>query len=657
MRPTIRLSAAVTLALLLAVPAAGGPPQPALGSRVKPLLEVDGLAFRDLNGNGVLDPYEDWRLPVTARVADLLGRMTVEEKAGTLLHGTAPPEGGFAFATMRGPYDFAAAAHLIRDLAVTTMTTRQIAKPQALAEQNNQLQEIAEGGRLGIPLTLSSDPRHHFQMTAGASIASAGFSQWPEALGLGAIGDAALVRRFGDIARQEYRAVGIHQTLSPMADVATEPRWPRINGTFGEDPDLDRRLVQAYVEGFQGGDDGPGATGVSAIVKHWVGYGAAQDGFDSHNSYGRYSVVRPAQFDLHVLPFKGAFAAHVAGVMPTYSILKDMVVEGRPAEPVGAGFSRWLLTDLLRDTYGFQGIVLSDWAIANDCDQACRGGFPPGTKPTFDGFSTAWGVEDLSAPARFAKGLLAGLDQFGGVDDPAPLLAAVRQGLVAPSRLDQSVRRVLALKFQQGLFENPYVDAAAAAKVVGAPAFKAEGLAAQARAMVLLEAGNGPAPLMGRKVYLRGVSAEVARAAGLTVVDDLKQADVALLRLSAPFQTLHPNYTFGQIQHEGDLGFHDGNADYEVLKAAVAAKVPAVVSVYLDRPAILTDIRDKAARLYVDFGVSDTALLDVVTGKAAPQGHLPVELPRSMAAVAAQASDIPHDSPDPLYPIGMGSAR
>ncbi|MEE3623857.1 glycoside hydrolase family 3 N-terminal domain-containing protein [Nitrospirillum sp. BR 11752] len=660
-QPIRRLTAVLTLSVLLATPAAmpawGGPSQPVLGSRVKPLLTVDGLSFRDLNGNGALDPYEDWRLPVDARVADLLARMTVEEKAGTLLHGTVPPEGGFSFATMRGPYDFPLATHMIRDLGITTLITRQATPPAQLAEQDNGLQAVAEGGRLGIPLTLSTDPRNHFQVTAGASQLSAGFSQWPEPLGLGAIGDPALVRRFADIARQEYRAVGIHQTLSPQADVATEPRWSRINGTFGEDPALDGRLVQAYIEGFQGGGDGPGATGVSAVVKHWVGYGAAAEGFDSHNSYGRYSLVRPAHFDLHVLPFKGAFAAHVAGVMPTYSILKEMVVDGKPVEQVGAGFNRWLLTDLLRGTYGFQGVILSDWAIANDCNDVCRNGFPAGERPTFKDFSTAWGVEDLSTPARFAKGLEAGLDQFGGVDDPTPLLAAVKQGLVTEARLDQSVRRILALKFRQGLFENPYVDAQAAAKVVGTPQYLAEGLAAQSRSMVLLEAGKGPVPLIGRKVFLRGVSTEAAKAAGLTVVDDPKKAEVALLRLSAPFQTLHPNYTFGSLQHEGDLGFHDGNADYEALKAVAAAKVPAVVSVYLDRPAILTNIRDKAARLYVDFGVSDQSFLDVVTGKAAAQGHLPFELPRSMAAVAAQASDVPHDSADPLYPLGAGGAK
>ncbi|WP_044563839.1 glycoside hydrolase family 3 C-terminal domain-containing protein, partial [Azospirillum sp. B4] len=321
---------------------------------------------------------------------------------------------------------------------------------------------------------------------------------------------------------------------------------------------------------------------------------------------------------------------------------------------VGAGFSHWLLTDLLRGTYGFQGIILSDWAIANDCNATCRNGFPAGERPTFKDFSTAWGVEDLATPARFAKGLAAGLDQFGGVDDPAPLLAAVKQGLVTEARLDQSVRRILDLKFRQGLFENPYVDVEAAARVVGTPAFVAEGLAAQSHSMVLLEAGKAPVALAGRKVYLHGVAADAAKAAGLTVVNDLKQADVALLHLSAPFQTLHPNYTFGMLQHEGDLGFHDGNADYEALKAVATAKVPAIVSVYLDRPAILTNIRDKAARLYVDFGVSDQSLLDVLTGKVAPQGRLPFELPRSMAAVEAQASDVPHDSQDPLYPIGAG---
>lgn len=628
--------------------------QPELGVRGGKIVTVDGLRFRDLDRDGKLSPFEDWRRSPDARAADLVSRMTLDEKAGEMMHGTLPALGGMVPGRGQG-YDFDKLKPLILERHVTTFITRLAGDPAWLAEQNNAVQALAEQGRLGVPVTISTDPRHHFQFVAGASVAAGGFSQWPEATGLAAIGDPALVRRFGDIARQEYRAVGIHQALSPMADLATEPRWSRINGTFGEDPELVGRMVKAYVQGFQGGDTNLAPGGVSAVVKHWVGYGASAKGFDGHNSYGRYAVFPAGQFDLHVKPFHQAFAAGVVGVMPTYAILKDIALGGQPAEQVGAGFSKQLLTDLLRKKHGFKGIVVSDWAITNDCGDTCLNGFPAGVKPTFAGLSTAWGVEGLAKVDRYAKGVNAGLDQFGGVEDTAELVAAVKAGKIAPARVDDAARRILAIKFEQGLFENPYVDAKAAAAVVGAKAFVAEGRAAQSAALTLLENRNGLLPLKaaGRKVWLKGVSSDVARAHGLVPVEDLAQAELAIIRVATPFQTLHPNYTFGSFQHEGDLSFKDGAADYEAIKAA-AAKMPTIVAVYLDRPAILTNVRDKASALIGDFGAGDDAFLDALTGVAPPRGKLPFELPSSMAAVEAQAEDAPHDSKDPLYPIRFG---
>jgi beta-glucosidase len=246
------------------------------------------------------------------------------------------------------------------------MITRLGGDPASLAAQSNVLQEIAERGRLGIPVTVSTDPRHHFQYVLGASVTAGQFSQWPEPLGLAATGDTALVRRFGDVARREYRAVGIHMALSPQADLATEPRWSRINGTFGEDAELAGRMVRAYVEGFQGGARGAGRDGVLTVVKHWVGYGAAKEGWDSHNYFGRYATFTGDNLAYHVKPFLPAFEAMVAGVMPTYSILEGATWEGRPVEQVGAGFNRMLLTDVLRGRYRFDGVVLTDWAVTND---------------------------------------------------------------------------------------------------------------------------------------------------------------------------------------------------------------------------------------------------------------------------------------------------
>ncbi|GGL23762.1 glycoside hydrolase family 3 protein [Caulobacter rhizosphaerae] len=653
--PLFRRLLLTAAAIALAPAAMAAPVQPVLGSRGGAMIAVDGLKFRDLDRDGKLSPYEDWRLDPDRRAADLTARMTLDEKAGAMMHGTVPAKGPLGVAGIGAGYDLEKAAPLIQSRHVETFITRLSGAPAMLAEQNNALQALAEGTRLGIPVTISTDPRNHFQFTAGASVTAGGFSQWPEATGLAAIGDPALTRRFGEVARKEYRAVGIHQALSPMADLATEPRWSRINGTFGEDPVLVGTMVKAYVQGFQGSDTGLAADGVSAVVKHWVGYGASAKGFDGHNHYGRYAVFPAGQFDQHVKPFDEAFAAGVVGVMPTYAILQGVTLDGKPLDPVGAGFSRQLLTDLLRGEHGFKGLVISDWAITNDCGQTCRNGFPTGQAPNFEGFSTAWGVEGLSKVDRYAKGVNAGLDQFGGVEDTAELVAAVRAGKITPARIDQSVRRILTVKFEQGLFENPYVDPKAAEAVVGAPAFVAEGRAAQSRALTLLENRNGLLPLKGagRKVWLMGVSAEVARAHGLTPVTDLAQADLAIIRTVTPFQTLHPNYTFGSRQHEGDLSFKDGAADYEAIKAA-SAKVPTIVSVYLDRPAILTNVRDKATALVGDFGASDDALLDALTGVVAPRGRLPFELPSSMAAVEAQAEDAPHDSAKPLYPIHYG---
>ena len=623
-----------------------------------PVLQKDGLQFRDLNRNGVLDPYEDWRLSPEQRARDLVARMTLEEKAGTMMHGTARSLGGpMASAGMGGQYDTAAIRALIDSVKVTNLITRLKTDPRTLATQNNFLQAMAERTRLGIPVTISTDPRNHFQYLPGVSTQTT-FSQWPEALGFAAIDDTALTRAFGDIARQEYRAVGIHMALSPQADLATEPRWPRVAGTFGEDADLAGRQVRAYVIGFQHGANGVDSTGVVTVVKHWVGYGAAKDGWDSHTYYGRFATFPGHNLDYHIRPFLGAFAAHAAGVMPTYSILEGASWDGRPVELVGAGFNRQLLTDMLRGRYAFRGVVVTDWAITWDCPDRCKNGAPVGERPSFADVGMPWGVEDLSMRARFVKAVQAGVDEFGGTERADMLVDAVHARELSEAQLDSSVVRILAQKFAQGLFEHPFVSPDAAARLVGNPTFLAAGVDAQRRALVLLENKGNLLPLHSSRplrVYLRGVSADAATREGWTIVTDPKQADVAIVRLSAPFERLHPQYVFGQFFHEGSLAFKDGDPDYEAFKQASAA-VPTIVTVYLERPAILTPLKERASALIANFGVSDAALLDVLTGRAKPEGKLPFELPSSMEAVQAQRSDVPHDSARPLYPFGFGKS-
>jgi beta-glucosidase len=608
--------------------------------------------WRDLNHNGRLDRYEDSRAPIDARIENLLGQMTLAEKAGMMLHGTLPTPGssiGFAGTI----YDADAAAKLLNDRHVNSFITRLVVAPADLAAQNNAVQRLAEAGRLGIPATISTDPRHHFQATLGASTTGGSFSLWPDTLGFAALGDADTVRRFGDVARQEYRAVGIHMALSPQADLATEPRWPRFAATFGSDPAEVSRLAGAYVEGFQHGRTGVKPDGVATVVKHWVGYGAEPEGFDGHNYYGRNATLSDASFAQHIRAFDDSLAARSAGVMPTYVIVHGPTIAGQPIEPVAAGFNKQMLTGLLRGEKKYRGLIISDWSITRDCPQACMA--PDAANPqTPAAIGMPWGMETADKTSRFAKGIEAGIDQFGGADDSAPILDAVAKGLVSEKRIDESVRRVLRLKFELGLFDTPYVDEADAARTVGSREAQAEGDAVQRASQVLLRNDEATLPIApGKRIWLYGVDAAAARTAGFTVVDDPAQADVALVRTATPFETLHPHHFFGARQHEGRLDFRQQDKDVQAITRA-SAHVPTILAIEMDRPAILTAIEPMARALIVTFGASDAAVLDVVAGRAVAKGRMPFSLPRSMADVEAQSPDLPDDGPPPAYPRGAG---
>ena len=653
MRRTLTTMTAILFCQVASVASVANPPgQVTIGSRTVPIVTIDGLRFRDLDRDGRLTPYEDWRRSPAVRAADLLGRMTLQEKAGTVMHGNLPGIGNAIGASTQG-YDLDATRALIVGKKVTTFITRLAVTPQGMAEQNNAVQAIAEQGRLGIPVMVSTDPRHHFQAVVGASVGGRGYSRWPEPLGFAALRDPALMRRFADIARVEYRATGIHQALSPQADLLTEPRWSRGTATFGADPVLARQMVEAYVTGFQGGTAGAGRNGVLATVKHWVAYGATPDGWDGHNQYGRHARVDAASFARHIEPFTGAFAANVGAVMPTYSIVHGAMVDGKPVEAVGAGFNRSLLTDLLRGTYRFGGLIVSDWAITNDCPTVCSA--PTAANPqTPADIAMPWGVERLSRLQRFAKGMNAGLDQFGGVAEPDLIVEAVERKLIAADRLDGAVRRVLIAKFALGLFDNPFVDPAAAVTIVNPAAVAAESRQVQAAAQVLLKETRGLLPVKaGTRVYLHGVDPQAARTAGLIPVADPAHAQFALVRIDTPFERLHPSHFFGSRQHEGRLDFRPGNADLAMIRS-LPAGLPVIAALFLDRPAVLGPMHDAASAILANFGVSDEALLASVTGAVPPRGRLPFEMPSSMAAVDAQDPAVPDDSRAPLYPFGAG---
>ncbi len=590
------------------------------------------LDFRDRNHNGRLDPYEDARLPIDERVEDLLAQMTLAEKVGLMFQTMigANPDGSLQEG--EGRFGRPSSA-MVLDQLMNHFNVLSSPPPGPMAEWHNRLQELAASTRLGIPVTISSDPRHSFSDNPATSLFAGAFSLWPEPIGLGAIGDAELVQQFGDIARQEYLAVGIRVALHPMADLATEPRWGRINGTFGEDAELASRLVAAYIRGFQGSELGPES--VACMTKHFPGGGPQLDGEDPHFPYGREQVYPGDNAEYHLIPFEAAFRAGTSQIMPYYGM-----PIGLEWEAVGFGFNRDVLDGLLRRHYGFDGIVCTDWGLLTDSDAI-------GLQ------ARAWGVEHLSVAERAAKALDAGVDQFGGEACPEVIVELVESGRITQARIDELARRLLREKFRLGLFDAAPLDPRAAERIVGSEAFRAAGMAAQQRSIVLLKNGSGDGgaalPLQGRpKLYLENIDPGVAAEYG-EVVSDPADADVALLRLRAPFE---PREGFLQAHiHAGDLDFPEAQLARILDLMRV---VPTVVDIYLDRPAVIPEIAAASAALLANFGAADTAVLDVIFGRVAPEGRLPFELPRSMDAVRRQHEDVPYDSEDPLFAFGHG---
>jgi beta-glucosidase len=573
-------------------------------------------------------PWLDTALPVEERVQLLLDEMTIEEKAGLLFHTMIAigdldePNPVFSTPSAREFIDAKQMTHF--NLLGAAPTGREIAAWQ------NALQELAASTRLGIPVTLSTDPRHSFSENPGASILAGPFSQWPETLGLAATRDEALVERFADIARQEYTAVGLRVALHPQVDLATEPRWARQTATFGEDAELSGALGAAYIRGFQGASFGP--CSVSTMTKHFPGGGPQKDGEDPHFPYGREQVYPGGQFELHLQPFEDALAAGTRQMMPYYGM-----PVGTAYEEVGFGFNKSVITGLLRERYGFDGVVCTDWGLINDAEIFGQP-FP----------ARAWGVEHLSPRERMKKVLDAGVDQFGGEACPELLLELVADGEISEERIDASAGRLLREKFELGLFENAFVDEDAADEIVGNAAFRAAGEEAQ-RASITVLTNSGALPFVrGRKLYVEGIDAAVAAEYGELVATPA-EADLAVIRLQAPFEERET--MFENFFHAGSLDF---DAETVAHVRAIAAAVPTVVDVLADRPPILTQLADAAVAVTVNWGASGAALLDVLSGTAAAQGKLPFDLPRSMAAVEASAPDVPFDTADPLFRFGHG---
>ena len=594
-------------------------------------LTIDGQEFRDLNKNGQLDIYEDHRNLPRDRANDLLRKMTLEEKVGQMFHPPfilKPDILMFLYeVAIRG--NSSTESQIIFD-HITHFNLYGNPTPAQLAKKINSLQKTASRSRLGVPITISSDPIHEFPKGGGiASFSVDGFSKWPSQLGFAATSNPKIIREFAEIVREEYLAVGIRTALHPMSDLATEPRWARNFGTFGSNAEMSSKMTIEYMNGFQQNDISNKS--VLTMVKHFPGGGPQENGLDPHLFSGRNQIYPGGNFEYHLLPFKEAIKNNLKVVMPYYGI-----PVGQTDEDVAMAFNSYILKDLLREELNYDGVICSDWGIIT---------------------GRHWGVDELSIEQRYEKSIKAGIDQYGGEKDTNYLIDLVKDGQITEVRIDESVRRILLNKFELGLFDNPYVNEELVQYKVNTQDNIEAGLEAQRKSIVLLE-NNGILPLKkGSKIFVDGLSEKEAGEFG-ELLKDPDDADAVIMYIHTVFngnQESGLNRVFdnflSKLFPNGDLNFNE-----EINKKidAYSNEKKLIVVVDLNRPAILKSIKESSSGLIGTFGVQDRIIFEGLFGEFNPSGKLPFEIPSSMESVLNQKEDLPDDSANPTYEFGYG---
>lgn len=690
------------------------------------ILTVNGKKFKDLNKNGKLDKYEDWRLSAEERAKDLASKMSVEQIAGLMLysrHQALPaPADGYRAGHYNGKVFAESGAKswqltdeqklFLKDDNLRHVLITSVETPETAALWNNQMQAFVEGIGLGIPSNTSTDPRHTANVTSEFNAGAGGtISMWPDGLGIASTFDPKIVEQFGQIAAKEYRALGIATALSPQIDLGSEPRWYRISMTFGESPALTRDMGRAYIDGFQtsyGKDeikDGWGYKSVNAMVKHWPSGGAEEGGRDGHWAYGKFAVYPGNNLQQHIDPFvNGAFklkgkTSKASAVMPYYTITFDQ--DKKYNENVANGYSKYIITDLLRDKYGYDGVVCTDWLVTGDEGK---------TPNLFAG--KPWGVENLSINERHYKAIIAGVDQFGGNNDKKPVLEAYQMGIkelgepFMRARFERSAVRLLKNIFRVGLFENPYLNVAETKAIVGNPEFMKAGYEAQLKSVVLLKNKTSVLPIKEKKtvfipkIYTAStkdwwgvasqpkldypVNLELVKKY-YNVTEDPSKADFAIVFVTSP-QSLEGGYDLND-RTNGSNGYVPISLQYgtytatearaksiaagdQVIDPTITDRTyknktvtvantmdlrtildtkdmmkgkPVIVSVTASKPMIFNEFEKQVDGIVLNFGVSTQAVLDIISGKSEPSGLLPVQMPANMETVEKQFEDVPYD--------------
>ena len=640
-------AAAMTASMLTGISFAEGETytQPTLNPHSKSVLEVDGYQFIDLNGNGELDVYEDWRQDAETRAADLVSQMTVREKIAQMQHPTYLPRADGKIAPYLKEY--------CSEYGIGMLLIRELNSVEAAATTMNTIQEYAESSRLGVPVLVSMDSVHGLSYVSGATVT-------PHNLALAATRDEALVTKLAEIARDEHLAVGVRMTLSPEADIASEPRWGRVMETFGEDPDLVTQMVTAQVVAFQNGRDGLNTGSIVACMKHFPGAGPQMEGKDTSPIISSEETLQ-----IHLKPYYAALEVNVASIMPYYSVPLALDMEN---SAIG---SKATLQDLLRDEMGFTGIIQTDWGMIWAIQEAL-------------GTMTGEEVSDEEA-------ILIGVTQsrVDGIGGESIRLIDLMEEYTQEGKIDEAIltaaaTRIVKVKFEMGMFENPYCDVDYAVSFVGNEENQKVNLQAAREAMTLLK-NDGALPLnpnakqtilvCGPRAFdtdsLVGgwssaqdgmtIADAVAAYAGenttvLTEKEDVEvikelaqQADVIIVSIGEPSYQHDPVWGYDTLEIV--------QSQQEILEAAVASGKTVITVVTGGRPYILTwcdENTNAILEAYYPGAKGGIAIAETLFGMNNPTGKTPMQFPRNMESVNAQEGDVSFDLENPLYDYGFG---
>jgi beta-glucosidase len=683
------------------------PKQPELMVRKKKLIEYEGLNFKDLNNNGKLDPYEDWRLSPRERAENLVSLMNMDEKIGMMLinsrkmglaqkdknktsHDGILDEGIIeAGETIFATSKVYGTTHTIEARNLRHFILRDNFSPAEIADWINTMNEVAEGTRLGIPVLVASNSRNEdAEAVFGMNDAAGVFSTWPGTLGLAAAakgdmkngGDASLISQFASIARQEWDATGIRKGYMYMADVVTDPRWQRTYGTFGEDPQFVADAIGRIISEFQGA--AVGNHSIALTIKHFPGGGARENGFDPHYEEGKWNVYpTPGSLEkYHLPPFRAAVEHGASSIMPYYSMpsIKKSVVqqfegEDIPFEEVGFAFNHYFLQHILRGELGFQGYVNSDSGIINNM---------------------SWGMKDRSEAERFAKAINAGTDLIADTNDIENLTLAIRKGWISEKRINEANVRLLTEMFALGLFDDrTYNEPKQATEVVSQKEHWDAAYEAHKKSVTILKNTNETLPftkdkLDGRTIYVEVFHKESEKAAlytekarseakelGLfTLTDNYEEADAAILFIhpkSGSYFNATPGLLELEICEDKAVSSVDGSLYLETTLRGMnrlrqvadhihcrGGKV--VMSVNFILPWIVGNVEPMADALVAGYDTFFKAQFEVMAGNHKPTGVLPITLPANEEVIAVyqngecvSRNDVPGYDKDKYMPNGL----